>query len=203
MVGIYKITNPIGKIYIGKSIEIENRIGSYKYVGRRKNQPKINNSIVKYGIENHIFEIIEECSLENLNIREIFWVDFYKSVKTGLNCSGGGEGGPRSLETKIQISHSLLGKKATTETRQKMSTSKINHSMYDKEWRKKMEESTWSSGTNSKPIIQLSLEGEFIQEFKSITEAIKSLGKKHTGPISNCLTNRTKSSYGFIWEYKF
>jgi group I intron endonuclease len=202
MIGIYKITNPKGKIYIGKSISIEERMNSYKYEGSRKHQPKINNSISKYGIENHEFEVIEYCSLEELNSKEIFWINKFDSIQEGLNCSSGGEGGPRDTKTKHQISHSLTGKKASDETKTKMRNSKLNHPMYNNEWKETMKKTTWSSGTSSKPIIQLSLKGEFIQEFKSLTKAVKSLNKIHTGPISNCLNKRTKSSYGYIWKYK-
>ena len=65
MIGIYKITSPSGKIYIGQSINIEKRINSYKYSASIK-QRKIYNSIIKYGIEYHDFTIIEECKLEEL-----------------------------------------------------------------------------------------------------------------------------------------
>ena len=40
MVGIYKITNPSGKIYIGQSVNIDNRISSYKNL-KCKNQTKL------------------------------------------------------------------------------------------------------------------------------------------------------------------
>ena len=52
MVGIYKITNPNNRIYIGQSWNIESRLYSYKN-GRCKNQRKLLNSIKKYGWENH------------------------------------------------------------------------------------------------------------------------------------------------------
>ena len=71
MVGIYKITSPSNKIYVGKSIDLDERKKNYKYEGRRKKQHKLNNSINKYGWENHLFEIIEICEEENINDREI------------------------------------------------------------------------------------------------------------------------------------
>lgn len=83
--GIYKITNPIGEIYIGQS----------KYIYRRKkeyinmkcfSQPKIYNSILKYGFNNHKFEIIKKCSWEKLNRYEFYYQSKYKSVENGLNC---------------------------------------------------------------------------------------------------------------------
>ena len=57
MVGIYKITNPSGKIYIGQSVNIDNRISSYKNL-KCKNQTKLYRSLLKYTFENHIFEIL-------------------------------------------------------------------------------------------------------------------------------------------------
>ena len=47
MIGIYRITNPKGKVYIGKSININKRLDFYKYNSHRKNQHKLNNSISK------------------------------------------------------------------------------------------------------------------------------------------------------------
>jgi len=59
MTGIYKITSPSGKIYIGSSINIDKRIKYYSS-GNCKGQIRLFNSIVKYGWNNHILEILEE-----------------------------------------------------------------------------------------------------------------------------------------------
>ena len=50
------ITSPLNKIYIGQSINIENRWKQYKRLGCKK-QIKLYNSFIKYGVENHTFEI--------------------------------------------------------------------------------------------------------------------------------------------------
>jgi group I intron endonuclease len=84
-IGIYKITNPKGKIYIGQSINLEKRINDYKYLNYSKNQYKLYNSFQKYGIDSHIFEIIEICEIHNLNNRERYWQDFYDVLHNGLN----------------------------------------------------------------------------------------------------------------------
>ena len=73
-VGIYKITNPIGQHYIGKSKDIYKRWNSYKR-DLGKGQPKLYNSFKDYGIENHIFEIIEICDVSILTEREKFYID--------------------------------------------------------------------------------------------------------------------------------
>ena len=70
--GIYKITSPSGKVYIGQSIDIKRRFTSYKTLNKSKRQVKLYNSFVKYGVENHIFETIEECLVDFLNERERF-----------------------------------------------------------------------------------------------------------------------------------
>lgn len=85
MIGIYKITNPNGKIYIGQSINIEKRFDRYKTLQHCKQQIKLYNSFLKYGVNNHIFEIIEECEIKDLNKRERYWQVFYNVLINGLN----------------------------------------------------------------------------------------------------------------------
>ena len=83
--GIYKITSPSEKIYIGSSKNMHRRHLEYKNLNCEY-QFKLYNSLVKYGFENHIIEVIEECSIDELNCRERYWQDFYDvlSIK-GLN----------------------------------------------------------------------------------------------------------------------
>ena len=98
MIGIYKFTNLInGKIYIGQSRNIERR---YKdHLNRAKNNFASNNeyntlihkAIRKYGIKNFSFEILEECSIEELNNKEEYWINYYNSFsEKGYNLNSGG-----------------------------------------------------------------------------------------------------------------
>jgi group I intron endonuclease len=52
-----------------------------------------------------------------------------------------------------------------------------------------------------KPILQYSLDNNFIKEWDSLSGAAKELNI-YVGCINNCLRGRTKSSYGFVWKYK-
>lgn len=113
MTGIYKLTSPSGKVYVGKSYKIQTRIDRYR-TGHCKRQPKLYNSINKYGFENHEVDILEECSEGIINEREIYWIEKYDSVNTGLNCVYGGEGGRCSEETKLKMSKSRIGLKCKT-----------------------------------------------------------------------------------------
>lgn len=84
MIGIYKIENPKGKIYIGQSKNIERRFYIYKKVLCKK-QKMLYRSLLKYGVDNHKFEVIEECSIDLLNKRERHWQDYYDVLNKGLN----------------------------------------------------------------------------------------------------------------------
>lgn len=86
MIGIYKITSPTGRIYIGQSIDIEKRFKGYKSMLNMKSQTLLRRSFLKYGVENHKFEVIEECTVEELNERERYWQDKYDVLNSGLNC---------------------------------------------------------------------------------------------------------------------
>ena len=147
MIGIYKITNPKGAIYIGSSIEIEVRFSRYKKMAC-KTQPKIYNSLLKYGVENHKFEVIQECDVDELFKLENFYGIMYNCLdrNLGLNClipnigdnklivseenrknrSIAQIGKKASLQTKLKQSKSQLGRKHKAETKLKMKMSSKN-----------------------------------------------------------------------------
>ena len=70
MIGIYKITKvENGKSYIGKSNDIERRFKEHQTKGKTSRIP-VDEAIEKYGISAFTYEIIEQCSLEQLNEKE-------------------------------------------------------------------------------------------------------------------------------------
>lgn len=84
--GIYKITSPTGRVYIGQSINIKRRFTDYR---TRVNcvQKALSKSFNKYSVNSHQFDIIEYCSIEQLNCAERFWQDEFDVLgKNGLNC---------------------------------------------------------------------------------------------------------------------
>lgn len=107
IVGIYKITSPKGRVYIGQSSNVLHRWETYKKV-LCKGQPRLYMSLLKYGTENHTFEVIEECSIEQLNERERYWQEFYDVIgRNGLNCKltkTEDKSGKNSEEVKEKIS---------------------------------------------------------------------------------------------------
>lgn len=57
-----------------------------------------------------------------------------------------------------------------------------------------------NSNASSKPIVQMSKEGEFIKEWRSATDAAKFLNGERTS-IVICLKGRTKTALGYKWRY--
>ena len=95
---IYKITNNInGKTYIGQH-KTENLGDSYFGSGK-----KIENAIKKYGKANFTKEILEECSEETVNEREIYWIAKAKSEgKAEYNIAEGGQGCSNPFKYKTE-----------------------------------------------------------------------------------------------------
>lgn len=98
MTGIYKITSPTNKVYIGQTRDTNRRFRQYKNM-RCKTQTKLYCSLISHGAENHIFEVIEECDegapWQELDEREIYYMTFYKEQGFELlNLAEGGKSGP-------------------------------------------------------------------------------------------------------------
>jgi hypothetical protein len=116
MIGIYKITSPSGKIYIGQSVEVEKRLNYYKdhFTVHGSSQRRLYSSVKKYGVEQHIYEIVEECIEELLNERERYWQEFYDVLsENGLNCKltkTDDKSGRVSKETSDVMSKARKGK---------------------------------------------------------------------------------------------
>lgn len=108
MIGIYKITSPSNKIYIGQTVNFSKRLSAYKN-HKCKMQPKLFNSLEKYGFENHTIELIKECTIEDLNYFERYYQEYYNSVLDGLNLRYTGttdKSGYMSEESKSKMSES-------------------------------------------------------------------------------------------------
>lgn len=95
MTGIYKYTNLInGSCYIGQAVDLVRRHKDHKvrYCSPTSEEYNsvIHQAFRKYGIENFTYEVLEECGVDQLNDREIYWIAFYDSYNNGYNCGPGG-----------------------------------------------------------------------------------------------------------------
>lgn len=111
LIGIYKITSPSNRVYIGQSVDIKSRWKSYKALNC-KGQPKLYRSFKKYGVGKHKFEIIHYCDIKELNEMERYYQEFYDCIgKNGLNCVlQQAKGKRRELTSELSAKLSLAGK---------------------------------------------------------------------------------------------
>ena len=97
---IYKITNHISnKCYVGKTERtIKERWQEHcRHINTYPNLP-LYKAMLKYGVENFSIEVLEECNSNNIDDREIYWINYYNTYNgDGYNCTGGGEGGIKPI----------------------------------------------------------------------------------------------------------
>lgn len=206
---IYKITSPSGKVYIGQTTSIKLRFKSYKNIGC-KGQSFLYNSLMKHGVANHKFEILEsynnDTNISILNDREVFYINDYKEKGYKLlNIEEGGRNALKSEQTKKKLSESkigkykgelnpMYGKSHTSEVRLKISIANKGRKP-TKENKEKLFKAV------SKPIIQYTKNGDYIKEWNSATEVTKELGF-NSRVINSQARGLRKTAYGFIWKYK-
>lgn len=91
--GIYKITNQTnGMCYVGQSVDTATRWKSHAKCGLGIDTPQGNKlyaAMIKDGLWNFSFELLEKCSKEQLNEKEKYYIELYQSKDFGYNSSTG------------------------------------------------------------------------------------------------------------------
>lgn len=117
-----------------------------------------------------------------------------------------------TYEVRNKISVANSGRVHSEETKKKISLARTGHTMSDSTKQKLRDINFGRKHTEAtklklkgikaatKPVVQLSLDGVFIQEFRSIKQALDS-GFEGKGLINNC-KGRSKSYRGFKFVYK-
>lgn len=210
---IYKVTNSInGKIYVGQTTkELKERIKGH-YDAHKNPKNIFHKALKKYGFENFNWCVIDFAESQGeLDIKEEFWIKFYKSYvgfedSNGYNSTSGGRDGFYFYDEVIKkMSESqkewieenghpkgMLGKTHSKETITKF-----------KKHRKR------SRNSNSKKVVKLSKEGEFIKSYECMRDVSDDIQKEFNNNdidavphISQCCKGKIKSAYGYIWMYK-
>lgn len=126
---IYLITNLVnGKKYVGQTRQsLKRRIIEHKR-DSRKNKIGVDAAIRKYGWENFKVEIIEECTVEQLNERERFWIrELNSKTPIGYNLTDGGKGcNGFTKETLARMSAKRKGVKKSPKHCMKIALSRRN-----------------------------------------------------------------------------
>ena len=189
---IYSLSDENHNIrYIGKTSYLRRRVKDHiteakKGINTRKNRWIL--SLLKRNV-NPLIEIIDEVPSSEWEFWEIFYISLFKSWGFQLtNNTSGGNG------TGSGINNPNYGRKLTEDHKHKCSLKlrgKNNPS-----YGKKPSDETLKK--LSKPVLQYSLDGNFIKIWNSIREAESEL-KIHS--ISTCCHEKLLSTGGFIWHF--
>lgn len=195
--GIYKITSPTGKVYVGQSINIKRRIWYYKRMLCIA-QTKIYHSIKKHGWDNHLFEILIECSPQELNNLEVFYIKKFNSFnsKHGLNLLSGGEASKASDETKLKQSIRMRHKYKEDKNAYEKLVAQITS--IDRKGEKNPK-----YGTGMR-VMQFTKDLKFIREYISATEVCKVNSYTNTSGIYSCChrVDKCNTYKGYVWRFK-
>lgn len=212
---IYKIENKInGMVYIGQSINVHRRWNEERC---GKTNKHLSRALKKYGVENFLFEVIEECEDANMNEREKLYIKYYQSSNKskGYNKTDGGNAyDPHwTDERRKQASdrftgegNPFYGKRHSPEAIEKMKQRKgENHPGYGTkrtmETRMLMSSIAKCGGNPmAKKVYQYSKDGCFIRAYNAVSEAHQVTGIGYSA-IKNCSGKLSKSAGGFLWSY--
>ena len=173
---VYSHTNKInGKKYIGLTKQKPEERWRHDGVGY-KSQIKFWRAIEKYGWNNFEHEILfTNLTEQEASVIEILLIKEFDCINNGYNVSLGGSTTNHSQETLEKMRQSMLGKKHTQETKDKISKAKDNIKIPVK-----------------------CIETEIIYESGSYAEKITGIDK---ASISKCCQGEMHTAGGFHWEF--
>lgn len=217
MIGIYKITSPTKKVYIGQSIDIKRRFATYKRNNPRNKQPRLYASFKKYGVENHKFEILCECEIHELNSKERYYqelfdatginslncvlqktndLDYFTSIETRKKISEKAKGRKHTIESKLKLSLAHAGKKLSFEHKEKLRLKLIGRKGHTKKATEETKEKCRlnSSKHLSKIVLDFNT-GVFYESAKQVSDLYGFKQSSFRGKLNGNNPNNTQFKY--------
>ena len=185
---IYKITNTItGDFYIGQTIDFHDRQLQHK----RDPQPKMRDDVEKYGWDAFKFEVVEECSREDLNDRENYYITkldpAYNTIKI--------HNWTHTPETCEKIRQAKLGQTHTDESCEKMSEKRLGVTLSN-EHKEKCRQSSLGNKSRSKAVVCIET-GKIYENMKIAAAEIGIV----PSAISGVIRGINITAGGYHWRY--
>ena len=102
---IYKITLPhdTEKVYVGSSVNVESRKKDHNRLltNGKHHSKKLQNSFKKYKHKEVELIVVEECTQDNRDEREQYWINHYNSMECGYNMVPVDTGSASTHETRM------------------------------------------------------------------------------------------------------
>ena len=219
---IYKITNTINdKVYVGQTrYSIAHRFSQHKCAAP---DSQLHQDMQLLGVDNFMIDTLEECPNDQLNDREMYWINYYNSFNAGYNMTLGGGG--HYLNSPKVYCYTLKGNLYKTyansyeacedngielSTLRACLTDPTRNSCAGFQWAYEDDLSRIKDlsilpemrGQIYGIILQYNLKGDFIAEYASMEEAAQAT-QSHTSGIARCINNEIKYSNNYIWQRGF
>jgi len=187
----YAICDTINdKIYIGKTNNPSKRWIQHKRIaiGGKNKHPSfspIHKAMIECGIENFLFEILEEHDSEVEAFKaEVYWILLFGTTNSqyGYNCNAGGNGGYGMIDDiRAKISIANKGHQVSSETREKISKANLGRIILP-ETRVKISVALTGKEVSQETRIKLSVanKGRVHSEKSKTNMSIAQLGKKQS-----------------------
>lgn len=173
--GIYMWTNQVnGKIYIGSSVDLANRLRNYfniSYLSDLKDIMIIYKALLAHGFDNFKLEILEYCNPSELIKKEQYYIDQLKPEYNILKVAGSSLGVKRSIETIAKIKAGALSRSEEALAKNREHLKILNASQKHKEHLANLNTSLEHISKTAKPVCVINKENGETIEYRSITQA--------------------------------
>lgn len=200
---IYKIENPDGQTYIGRTDDPQRRYNIHFGTVKAYRSLAVEESFKKFSKESHTFEILESFygTIKLAHSKEIFWIRTYMSNVNkwpgmkGMNLTDGGRSISGYKFDKDVVEKRVSYQRGVTKSTEHL----LKHNIgifHDKERREKAGKARY------KPVLVYDMNDVLIKEFESVKAACEGLNIPRGGHLTEACRGERESYKKYKFKYK-